>query len=356
VAFPLGEQAGRGSNTARPNGRPEAAEKQRGQWGRSRLNSEEGPRSLEPVHARRGSHAGTVAAGWTTALVCSRRGRGGEDADDRAPLMRRHLSSCDASGFCLHDHVAWRGDGPELLGRLAVSAFSTAARRGERMVFVSERPDPRQLAGLADLEALLRDGTLELVPLEYAYGTGLAGRLALFEQLVDQALADGTPGICVVADNSSLVLGNDEDFASWLAWEAMADKLEATRPVTGICYFDQRVVPNERIADLAAVHPVLSPGFEEPSFQLFFDEGALQAVGTLDRFCLERLRRALTSRPNFPELLLDIKGTEFMDHRTLLALNEMAGKGGRLRVRGAKAVVRRVWDLLDVPNPALEFV
>jgi hypothetical protein len=271
--------------------------------------------------------------------------------------MRRQFTTADPSDFDVNDHAAWCGEGPDALHELAVTAFSGAARRGERMVLISEQPDPDRLAALDDFEALLDRGALQLTTVEAAYRSAadIPARLAQFEALLDLALAEGHSGICIVADNSRLVGGSEQDFAVWLGWEATADEFQATRPVNGVCYFDRERVENDRLADIAAMHPVLSLNFGAPSFQLFIDDDAVRVIGDLDTACAEQLRRILASAPKLLERLLDLSGVEFIDHRALLVLNDVASDGQMLRLRGARAIARRVWDILDVPTPALEF-
>jgi hypothetical protein len=80
--------------------------------------------------------------------------------------VRRRFIASDASELAPNDHVAWCGDGPETFDRVAVAAFSGAAARGEQMLLVSEHPEPERLAGLDDLEDLMRRGALQLATVE----------------------------------------------------------------------------------------------------------------------------------------------------------------------------------------------
>lgn len=271
--------------------------------------------------------------------------------------MRRHFVTADPAELSLHDHAAWCGEGPEDLRRVALRAFSVAAKRGEQMVFVSQDPDPAHLAELDGLDGLLRSGALRLATVEDTYGNVFdpAVQRVQFEQMLDGALTEGRTGVCVVADNSSLVAGSDDEFAAWLAWEATADNLQSDRPLTGICYFDRQVVAGDRLDDLAVIHPILSAGFDEPSLRLFVDEDVVRIVGEVDYWCAERLRRILSNWPSLPNLELDLSGLDFIHHQALLALAEVAGDSHSLRFRGTKPIVRRVWSLLDQPTPALEF-
>jgi anti-anti-sigma regulatory factor len=271
--------------------------------------------------------------------------------------VRRHSIICDASQLDQNDHVAWCGDGRETLDRVAVSAFSYAAKRGEQLLFVSERPDPERLAALDDVKGLLHRGALQLTTVEATYSNmfDAVAQRAAYEQLLNRALAEGYTGMCVVVDSSHLLGHSDEEFAAWLALEAAADRLEANRPVTGVCYFDRQAVPSHRLADLAAIHPVLSSGFGKPTFQVFFDGDVMRVVGEVDALCADQLRRILASSPAGPMPVLDLSGVEFMDHRALLTLNEVARERHGLCVRGAKPFVREVWRLLDLARPELEF-
>jgi hypothetical protein len=270
---------------------------------------------------------------------------------------RRQLTTSDPSRLCLHDHVAWTGEGPEALDRLAVSVFSGAAERGELLVFVTDEPDPKRLAALDGVDDLMSRGVLQLQSISDTYG-GLsdpAAQRLVFEELLERALADGHTGISVVADNSTLAEGSDEEFAAWLDWEATADALQASRPVGGVCYFDRRRVSRERMADLAVMHPVLSADFEAPSFQIFVDGDAVRVVGALDYFCVEQLRRILGAAPRVTERVLDVSRVEFIHHGALCALNDLAASDRTVRLSGASNMVRRVWKLLDLASPALDF-
>jgi len=269
---------------------------------------------------------------------------------------RRQLTTSDPSELCIHDHVAWCGDGPEGIDRVAVAAFSAAAERGELMVFVSDDPDPQRLAGLAGAGELSARGALQLHSVAETYGdiSDAAAQRAVFEELLESSLAEGYTGISVVADNSMLVAGDEDEYAAWLNWEATADALQATRPVGGVCYFDRRRVSPERLADLAVMHPVLSADFAAPSFQIFADGDGIRVVGALDYFCIERLRRVLAAAPNVTERALDISGVEFIHHGALGALNDLAGNDRTVRLSGANEIVQRVWKLLDLASPALE--
>lgn len=273
-----------------------------------------------------------------------------------APVVRRHLAVPELENVLPHDHVAWCGDGPDALDRVAATSFASAVARRERLVLVSDRPEPGPLGGL-DARALLAAGTLQCFPVADVYGgTGDPdARWGLLEGLLEEATAAGYGGLCVVADCSVVAEGDEEAFAAWLAWEARVDELLASRPVTGVCFFDRRRLPPARRADLAALHPVRSEALGAPSFQLFVDDGAVRVLGALDVWCADQLERLLASAPSLARWTFDLSEVEFVDHRALRVLNEAARRDGPVRLRGATGIVRRVWDVLGEVAPALEF-
>ena len=225
------------------------------------------------------------------------------------------------------------------------------------MVFVCDDPRPDRLAALDGLAELISSGALRLVSVAERYGTAVdpATRLDRAHQRLDEVLVQGGSGICAVADVSSLVVGSDEEFASWLAWEAAIDGLAARRPFTGVCYLDRRRVPSTRLADLATLHPVRSIDFVTPSFQLFHEPDGLRVVGDLEWSSVDSLQRVLRAHTGLEEMVVDLSEADFVDHHALVALDQAARRAGPLRVVGASAVVRRIWALLDLAAPALEF-
>ena len=272
-------------------------------------------------------------------------------------MSRRQLVTSDCSAFDVHDHVAWCGEGPGPLYELAVAAFATALVRNERLLFICDDPQLAELADLGNVDDLIARGVLVSSTIDetYEYFADPGAQLAQFESAVKQALSDGYTGICVVADNSRLVGQTDEDFARWLRWEATADRLQATRPINGICYFDRARVPADRLADLAVMHPVLSADLGEPSFQLFHEIDAVRLTGDVDILLVDRLRRLLGSLPTPTEDVFDLSDLEFVDHRGVMALCELAREGHPVRVRNARPVVRRISNVVDADASRLEF-
>lgn len=277
------------------------------------------------------------------------------DAPSSSPSLgaveRRHFLADSPGALELHDHVAWYGDGRRSLNRLAVHLFTIGARRGERMMFVVEDPDPGRLGGLPDLDGLLARGDLQLAAVGDVYQGGSqfdpAEQLAIFGEALDAALDQGYRGLRVVAENTPLVTGSHADVERWLAWEQLTDDFQAARPVLGVCFFDTTRIPPARLRDLASIHPVISPTEDDPEFRIFQDRGVIRVTGSLDAFSVERLRRVLSTTPSRGNLVIDLGHADFVDHRALHVLGQQGGPDTHVEIRNASPVLRRLWGIFE---------
>ena len=254
--------------------------------------------------------------------------------------MRRRVTVDDAALLRPHDHAAWFGNGDDELYAMAGTALAEGLRRNEKLVFVAEAPAVERLTALGDVERLVEQRQLEAVPIDAVYGAGTAidanEQLSLFETVLVDARTAGFSGVRVVADNTRLVAGDGDRFDRWLAWERLADQLQARSQVTGICFFDSSALSEAQRADLAALHPVRSAGSAEPPFSLFADGDAVVLVGAVDSTSADQLRRLLTGVDRDRQPVLDVCAAYLIDDDALLALAEVAsiGRPWQLRASG----------------------
>jgi MEDS: MEthanogen/methylotroph, DcmR Sensory domain len=264
-------------------------------------------------------------------------------------LMRRRANVESAAMLRPHDHAVWFGDGSAALYATASEALAEGVRRNEKLMFVAKDPDASLLEGLDALQ-LIEDRQLEVVDVEAVYGGGTdfsaSAQLATFQRVLDDALADGYSGIRVVADNTSLAQGDDESFARWLAWEQLTDHFQAGSLVTGICFFDASAISAERLADLAALHPMrMAAGPVEPGFTIFVDRDAVLVIGSLSFDSRDQLRRLLAAIDFEQKPVVDLSATQLVDNQVLLALAALASAERPLVLRGNDHLRARVDSL-----------
>ncbi|SFF74258.1 STAS domain-containing protein [Blastococcus tunisiensis] len=100
-----------------------------------------------------------------------------------------------------------------------------------------------------------------------------------------------------------------------------------------------------------------APGSGVPPFQVFLDEGRVVLAGTIDTFGADRLARVLTSSPvDGRVVVLDLGRADFVDvagARTIARwARELGARSIELEVRGASALLRRMWHSLALDRLA----
>ena len=92
-----------------------------------------------------------------------------------------------------------------------------------------------------------------------------------------------------------------------------------------------------------------------PAFTLFSDEGAVSVTGAVDLWSSQRFERVLSTTPADQPLFVDLSRAEFVDHRALLALNDVATAARPVWIHGASRLVCELPSLLQLPTPYLRF-
>ena len=263
--------------------------------------------------------------------------------------MRRRANVESAGWLRPHDHAVWFGDGPAELYAMASEALAEGVRRNEKLMFVASDPDASLLRGFGAAR-LIENGQLEVVDIAAVYRGGAdfsaSAQLATFRRVLDDALAAGYSGIRVVADNTSFAQGDDESFAHWLAWEQLTDHFQADSMVTGICFFDSSTLTPERLADLAAMHPMrMAGGPLEPAFTVFVDRDAVLVIGSLSVDSSEQLRRLLPAIDFEQKPAVDLSAAHPVDNEALLTLAALASAERPLVLRGGGHLGEQVASL-----------
>jgi len=269
--------------------------------------------------------------------------------------VRRHGLVPSAAGLGLHGHACWTYADDADLRAAAVEFLADGLHLGQRLLYVGANPVDRlreDLAGLPGSDALPASGRLEIVPLDALYdvaaGTDPEAMLATYAAATERALADGFAGLRVVAEVTALA----DDPRNWpghTRWESVADRYMAARPLAALCCYDRRLLSEQIVRDLAAVHPAVHGPAADHSFRLFAGDGdALVLEGSVDYFSADVLRRVLPlAAPGECATVLDLGELTFADHHAALALAGHA-RHARMSVRNAPAELRRTCELMGL--------
>jgi ABC-type transporter Mla MlaB component len=258
----------------------------------------------------------------------------------------------------MHDHACWIYEDDGERREAVVEYFADGLRAEQRLLYVGSDPAERlreDLARLDGAESLIADGALQVLSLggvEVALGRDDAERrLEAYGTAAEQAVADGYTGLRVAVAVTGLRTDPEAHEAHTL-WESLVDRAIVARPMTALCMYDRREVPERMLADLACVHPAShSPAGMVP-FRVFSRPDGLVLEGEVDYFSAADLGRVLDiTLQDDGEVLLDLGGLGFVDHHGVMALAERArGMQERdgLRFQNVPHPVMRLTEVMGV--------
>jgi ABC-type transporter Mla MlaB component len=273
--------------------------------------------------------------------------------------MRRHGRVESAAGLGRHGHGAWLYSDEAEFRAGALEYLGDGPGLDQRMLYVGAGTIEKlraDLVGLPDLDGLLGDGALRIMPLEAVYEVGVGidpmAQLAMYTATTKTALMDGYSGLRVLADVTPLVL-DPELWRAHTHWEAVADRYMAKNPMSALCCYDRRRLPDEILRDVACVHRSSNGSTAMAPFRLFAGREGLSLAGEVDSFAADHLRRLLASAvPAEGDVTLELDELRFIDHNGVLAIAELARElrqtGRAVRFLGAPRSFDRVTDLLEV--------
>jgi anti-anti-sigma factor len=251
----------------------------------------------------------------------------------------------------VHDHVAWVFDDDADWAAAATTFVAEGVARGERVYYgawgsPAERRD--DLADLPDRDALVDSNTLQIFDAGVIARASNAQRETLIRSAIDQALADGCPGVRFAVDSTNVAPGGNWDAQA--GWERRSDRLCQSLELTALCGVNRSVVGDEDVARVACMHPATGGSGEPGPFSLFAVDGGLALCGEIDASAAGALERALAHAEPAPgESVLDLSRLDFVDGRGMAAIAGLADRraavGGTLLITGASPMVHRIWEL-----------
>ena len=257
--------------------------------------------------------------------------------------------SIDPGPASPHAHVCLAYDDPAGFRAQAQGFLAEGLAAGERLWYIAPKP-PESLPG-----------PVRFVAVTDAYPTGAVidpeAQIGEYAAATAEALAGGYTGLRVVADVTPLV-STPAQLATFTRYEHLADRLICDSAFAAMCAYDRRLLGDDAIAQLAAMHARTNA---DVPFRLTAcppATGTAALSGELDLSAADLLAGALeraglaTGRA---EVALDASGLRFTDHRSLVQLDDYAGRHDVTMVlRRAPAAVSRLAGLLDLPRLRVE--
>jgi anti-anti-sigma regulatory factor len=244
--------------------------------------------------------------------------RSGGAAEERRTA--RHLC-------CVYDDAA-------TFHACALAFLADGLARGNRVRFVGSGDVS---AMREQLERLPHRGpnAVETSSVEQSYGARTApvdgpATVATYAAVGRQALADGFTGLRVAADVTAFVR-TPAQLDAFARYEHLADRLMVGTAISGLCGLNRAEVGEAAVAQLACLHP---EGDTDTPFRVHAAPDADVAVsGELDLATADLFPQALertgllAKGPD--EVVVDVTGLRFIDHRNLIALVDLAHRRRR---------------------------
>ena len=172
----------------------------------------------------------------------------------------------------------------------------------------------------------------------------------------EDALADGYTGLRAVVDATALA-GTAVQRAAYAHYEYLLDRQSTVLPLATICAYDSARLGPVAVAEMACLHPLASRGAS--AFRLYTDDGAAFALaGEIDFSSVGQLAETLgrvLPLMSGPELVVDGRELEFIDHRGLLVLDRCAGQQGvRLALQTPRETVAQIAEAIGLPHLRVE--
>jgi hypothetical protein len=257
--------------------------------------------------------------------------------------------SSDTRTASPHQHVCFAYDDPATLAAHARGFLADGVAAGQRVWYVA----PDRPAGTPA-------GT-RFVDIGAAYPGGAVvdpdAQVAGYAAATRQALAEGCTGLRVMADATSLVR-TPEQLAAFTRYEFLADRLSCDGPFAAMCAYDRRVIGDEAVSELAAVHASTNDPVPFHLRACPSADGTAALTGELDLSTGELLGTALERadlRPAGGEVVLAAGDLRFADHRALVRLDAYGARHGTTVVlRDAPGAVARLVALLDLTRVRVE--
>jgi anti-anti-sigma regulatory factor len=182
----------------------------------------------------------------------------------------------------------------------------------------------------------------------------------VFREQMAEARTEGYSGVRVVADMDWLCAAGPST-ADIVGFELLLDRYVGELGATVVCAYREQSFDVEALAGALCVHPVGAGYGSPPPFRLVdAAEGWWRLSGEVDLADAAILDAGLSSAARAGPVRIDASTLEFADVAGLRAIASAARAADPvpIRIAGARAVVRRSWQLAGFADlaPQVEFV
>ncbi|OBK44110.1 MEDS domain-containing protein [Mycobacterium sp. 1081908.1] len=255
------------------------------------------------------------------------------------------------------DHVCWAYTTRSERDAAAIEWLLEGVKLGQRPVAVAHDDDAGAglLGAFANASGAEPVQALDYISIDQFYDLtapiDIDAQLSRYSNEVARAVADGFNGLRVFCDITTLI-ADAARRPRHARWEHAADAwIAAGNPLAPLCAYDVGMLGDEGSA-VMALHP-RRHGHDSAvtPFGLYCGSSRRVLEGEIDAFGVPVFAEALAALPDGP-IDIDVRGLSFLCARGAVTVAQLADRGeadrAGLRLLGARPVIRRVWDILDL--------
>jgi anti-anti-sigma regulatory factor len=267
-------------------------------------------------------------------------------------MSQRFLTT--VTGRSPGDHVCWPFHGIDEYVQVAREYVAEGLDRHQLVAFVKATPQRLEHTIVSEIAQVGRPAEDRRPVLNkltvLSRETSPTSAQSQIDRMTRAAVAEGYTGLWLLTDVSDLVRG-PEGRRKWIRSEHLIDRYALDNPLTALCGYDIDDLGEEIVAEAARMHP-FTRGAPSPFLLPATDaDGGLALIGDVDMTSADDLYHALMLiGPEIPShVTVDMSELEFIDHRSLLALDRAARSlGVTMTLVNAEPLTEWLVDTLEL--------
>lgn len=281
-------------------------------------------------------------------------------------MTRRQGAVASVAGLGPHAHVGWGYRDRSVFLARAAEYIADGLRRNHRILYASDGSRTELLNELVDMgfSDAIRAGLISATPVDEHYRfvpgsdvvdpeTTVADAVTALQRVV----AAGCSGCRAVVDGAAFVR-TPEQRDAFSRLEYLVDQKMTALPFSALCAYNLEIL-GDAAKEVICLHPFVSRGAS--GFRIYAEEGIDFALaGEIDAADDEAFSCALQRiwpLTGADEVTVDAQCLDFVTHRQLFALDQLAGADGRQVVfRTDQPMVARLAELLELTNLRTEIL
>ncbi|OBI43721.1 hypothetical protein A5707_04860 [Mycobacterium kyorinense] len=281
-------------------------------------------------------------------------------------MTRRQGAVASVAGLGPHAHVGWGYRDRSVFLARAAEYIADGLRRNQRILYACDGSRTELLKELTEMgfADAIQAGLISATPVDEHYrfvpGTDVVdpeATVAYAVAALQRIVATGCSGCRAVADGAAFVR-TPEQREAFSRLEYLVDQKMTALPFSALCAYNLEIL-GDTAKEVVCLHPFVSRGAS--GFRIYAEQGidfALAGeIDAADDAAFSAALQRIWPLTGADEVTVDAQCLDFVTHRQLFTLDQLAGADGRQVVlRTDQPMVARLAELLELTNLRTEIL